>query len=97
LQAQGILTNVFNPKAIITFMAFLPQFVDLKMSSHIIQFSILGMIIAVIAVFWFGLVGYFSGIIGSVIKKSRLFQNAVSYLSGTVMIALGLRLALKKD
>ncbi|HSR18856.1 MAG TPA: LysE family translocator [Ignavibacteriaceae bacterium] len=94
---QGVLTNVFNPKAIITFMAFLPQFVDLKMSSHIIQFSILGIIIAVIAVLWFGLVGYFSGIIGSVIKKSRLFQNVVSYLSGTVMIALGLRLALKKD
>ncbi|HVO74567.1 MAG TPA: LysE family translocator [Ignavibacteriaceae bacterium] len=94
---QGILTNLFNPKAIITFMAFLPQFVDVKMSSHVFQFSFLGLIIALIAVLWFGFVGYFSGIVGSALKKSRFFQNTVSYLSGTVMIALGLRLALKKD
>jgi len=94
---QGVLTNVFNPKAIVTFMAFLPQFVDIKISNPVMQFSILGAIIAVIAVIWFGIVGYFSGVVGSVIKKSRRFQTVVTYLSGTVMIALGLRLALKKD
>jgi threonine/homoserine/homoserine lactone efflux protein len=37
---QGILTNVFNPKAIVTFMAFLPQFVDIHISHPIVQFFI---------------------------------------------------------
>jgi len=94
---QGIITNVFNPKAIVTFMAFLPQFVDIKIAQPIWQFSCLGIIISLMAIAWFGMIGYFAGTFGSLIKKSQTIQNWIKYCSGSIMIALGLRLALKKN
>jgi len=94
---QGVLTNVFNPKAIITFMAFLPQFVDIKINHPIAQFLFLGITLAVIAMLWFGIVGYFAGLIGSFVKRSRAFQKGIKYLSGSILIMLGLRLALKEE
>jgi threonine/homoserine/homoserine lactone efflux protein len=94
---QGILTNVFNPKAIVTFMAFLPQFVSVKVVYPVTQFIILGLIISGIAILWFGIVGYFAGIFGELIKSSVFIKNTVKYFSGFIMIFLGLRLAIKKS
>jgi threonine/homoserine/homoserine lactone efflux protein len=94
---QGILTNLFNPKAIVTFMAFLPQFVDIKINHPIFQFLFLGIILSLIAILWFGIVGYFAGLISNFIKKSIAFKNGIKYLSGSILILLGLRLAIKKD
>jgi threonine/homoserine/homoserine lactone efflux protein len=94
---QGILTNVFNPKAIITFMVFLPQFVDNTITQPIMQFLFLGIIVALIAVVWFGIVGYFAGLIGSYIKRSQFFQRGVKYISGSILILLGLKLAIENE
>ncbi len=94
---QAILTNVFNPKAIVTFMAFMPQFVDVNISAPIIQFTVLGLILAGLATLWFGCVGYFAGKIGGWIRRNIFFQRIIRYLSASVMIALGLRLAIKKE
>jgi threonine/homoserine/homoserine lactone efflux protein len=94
---QGILTNVFNPKAIITFMAFLPQFVDAHKTHTIGPFLFLGVTFALIAVIWFGFVGYFAGIVGTWIKRNRLFQNGIKYISGSILMLLGLRLAIKEE
>jgi threonine/homoserine/homoserine lactone efflux protein len=94
---QGILTNVFNPKAIVTFMAFLPQFVNVHISHPISQFILLGIILSSMAVIWFGIIGYFAGFFGSIIKRNNLIQSTIKYISGSVMILLGLRLAIKRD
>jgi threonine/homoserine/homoserine lactone efflux protein len=94
---QGLLTNVFNPKAIITFMAFLPQFVDSKIPNPGVHFIYLGIAFSSLALLWFGTIGYFAGLIGDVIKRSKIFQSAIQYVGGTMMILLGLRLALKKE
>jgi len=93
---QGILTNVFNPKAIVTFMAFLPQFVNTNINHPITQFTLLGLILAMMAGIWFGFVGYFAGFFGSIIRKNNFVQNGIKYISGSIMILLGLRLAIKK-
>jgi threonine/homoserine/homoserine lactone efflux protein len=94
---QGVLTNLFNPKAIVTFMAFLPQFVDVRISHPMLQFMFLGMIISLLAVIWFGIVGYSAGLISAFLKRSQLFQNGLRYLSGSVLLLLGLRLAIKEE
>jgi threonine/homoserine/homoserine lactone efflux protein len=94
---QGILTNVFNPKAIITFMAFLPQFVDAHQIHTIGPFLLLGGTFALLAVIWFGFVGYFSGIVGTWIKQNRFFQKGIKYVSGSILMLLGLRLAIKEE
>jgi threonine/homoserine/homoserine lactone efflux protein len=93
---QGVLTNVFNPKALIVFIAFLPQFIDGQISNPISQFLILGLILAGIAIVWFSIVGYFAGLIGSVARKNRFLQHFIKYASGLLLIVLGLRLAFEK-
>jgi len=94
---QGVITNVFNPKAIVTFMAFLPQFVDIKILHPIWQFITLGLILSVMATIWFVTIGYFAGTMGTFIKRSKAIQKWIRFISGSIMIALGLRLAIKRN
>ncbi len=93
---QGVLTNVFNPKAVLVFIAFLPQFVDVHLSNPVSQLLFLGVTLSVVAVAWFSLVGYFAGFIGTFIKKNKSIQNVIRILSGSVLIGLGIRLAMQK-
>lgn len=94
---QGVITNVFNPKAIVTFMAFLPQFVDIKITNPVWQFMTLGLILSIMAVLWFGIIGYFAGTFGRFVIKSKKIQCWIKYISGSIMITLGLRLAMKNE
>jgi RhtB (resistance to homoserine/threonine) family protein len=90
---QGVITNVFNPKAVITFMAFIPQFVNPTDSSATLQIVILGGVIAFLAIVWFGIIGYFAGALGSWLAGKRSVQHLIQRMSGAVLVALGLRLA----
>lgn len=93
---QGVLTNVFNPKAIITFMAFIPQFINPLDGNASIQIVILGGIIAFLAIVWFGVVGYFAGSLGGWLSKKSGFKNILRWVTSSILIALGLRLAFSK-
>jgi threonine/homoserine/homoserine lactone efflux protein len=57
----------------------------------------LGVTFALLAVVWFGFVGYFAGLIGTWIKQNQFFQSGIKYISGSVLMLLGLRLALKEE
>lgn len=93
---QGVLTNVFNPKAIITFMAFIPQFINPADGTASIQIAILGGIIAFLAIVWFGIIGYFAGALGGWLSKQTYFKKALRWVTGCVLIGLGVRLAFTK-
>jgi threonine/homoserine/homoserine lactone efflux protein len=90
---QGVMTNVFNPKAIITFMAFIPQFIYPTDGAATIQIILLGGVISFLAIVWFGTVGYFAGYVGRWFSSQPLFQKAIRSVSGCVLVGLGLRLA----
>ncbi|HEX2905678.1 MAG TPA: LysE family translocator [Phototrophicaceae bacterium] len=87
---QGMLTNLLNPKALLTFLAFIPQFVN-RESSNALQILLLGGTLALIAVAWFSLVGYFAGSIGNWVAQSRLARG-FKWLTGSLLIGLGVRL-----
>jgi len=93
---QGIFTNVFNPKAVITFMAFIPQFVNPLQKNAAVQIILLGGILSFLAIVWFGVVGFFAGAIGTWMSQKVFFRNAIRWLSGSILIGLGLRLAFMK-
>ncbi|MBN2115578.1 MAG: LysE family translocator [Anaerolineales bacterium] len=94
---QGIATNVFNPKAILTFMAFIPQFINPADRLAAIQISLLGGIIAFLAIVWFGLVGYFAGTLGKWLCRQTFLQRLIQWATGCILVSLGLRLALSKN
>lgn len=93
---QGVMTNILNPKAIITFMAIIPQFVRPERGDATLQIILLGCTLSLLAVLWFSLVGYFSGVIGSFVSTRPWFRQTMQRLMGTVLIGLGVRLAFQR-
>jgi threonine/homoserine/homoserine lactone efflux protein len=94
---QGMATNVFNPKAILTFMAFIPQFINPADQLAAVQISLLGGIIAFLAIVWFGLVGYFAGTLGKWLGRQALLQRFIRWGTGCILVGLGVKLALSKN
>lgn len=91
---QGVLSNVFNPKIAIFFLAFLPQFVDKGSSQVTLQLIVLGLTFATLGLVFLLTVGYFSGTIGRWITRRPQYANFLGRISGGILIGLGVRLAL---
>lgn len=90
---QGVITNVLNPKVALFFLAFLPQFINQKanVAAQIIflgiLFNVSGTIVNVIV----ALAASYTG----VRFKTRIGNSSVfRWLTGSVFIVLGVRLAL---
>ena len=91
---QGVLSNVFNPKIAIFFLAFLPQFVD-RGSSHVtLQMVILGLTFACFGLCFLLIVGYSSGSVGRWLVDRPQYAQFFQRLAGGILIGLGIRLAL---
>ncbi|MBN2012747.1 LysE family translocator [candidate division KSB1 bacterium] len=90
---QGMLSNVFNPKIALFFLSFLPQFISAECSNTTAQMIILGFLFAFFGILFLTCVGYFSGRIGSWLTCKPIFTNAIRWITGSILIALGLRLA----
>ena len=93
---KGFLVNVLNPKAAITFMAFMPQFVHPEKGQVWLQFLMLGLITIIFASAWFCCVAAAVHFAGSKIRERRMFWQIQQKVTGCILVALGLRLALEK-
>ena len=90
---QGILSNVFNPKIALFFLAFLPQFVNPELGRVPAQMIVLGLVFATCGALFLCTLGYFSGRIGSWLCSRPGLTDKIRWLTGSVLLGLGLRLA----
>jgi threonine/homoserine/homoserine lactone efflux protein len=90
---QGMMSNVFNPKIALFFLAFLPQFVNQSGNHATLQMFTLGLIFALFGIAFLSVVGYFSGGIGQWLACRPGYAGKLRWLTGAVFIGLGLRLA----
>ncbi|WP_334129904.1 LysE family translocator [Sneathiella sp.] len=90
---RGMLTNIFNPKVALFFIAFLPQFVSVSAGSIALQILILGLIFNLTGILCNGAVGLFSGGAGRLLLQRPSAAKWISRLSGTIFIGLAIRLA----
>jgi threonine/homoserine/homoserine lactone efflux protein len=90
---QGILSNVLNPKIALFFLAFLPQFVNPEHGSASVQMALLGLTFALFGIVFLVLLGYFAGRIGSWLSNHQKCTQKIRWFTGSILIALGLRLA----
>ncbi len=90
---QSIIANVLNPKVAVFFLAFFPQFVDESLGHIKLQMLILGCLFVILTFFGFGFVGYGSGRIGKWLHAKPKISNRIDKIAGSVLVALGLRLA----
>lgn len=88
---QGFLTNALNPKAVIIFLTFLPQFTN-PHAPLAPQFLELGGIMSALCLFWYVPLAYMLGRVRHIFENSR-FQLWLQRFTGFVFIAFGLKLA----
>lgn len=91
---QAFATNVLNPKVALFFLAFLPQFVGSGAGRVGVQLLLLGLSFAVLGLIFLCVLAYFSGVLGGRISSNPTYANVLRWLTGGVLIGLGLRLAL---
>lgn len=96
LLVKGIIANAINPKVILFFLSFLPQFVVPGHGSVAAQMAWLGIIFTMQAAVIFGLLGYFSGAVGQWINTRPRLGTAMDRLSGMIFVGLGLRLIVSR-
>jgi len=94
--AQGVLTNVLNPKVALFFLAFLPQFVDADASSKLVAFLFLGLVFNVNGTLWNLLVAWSAARIGRRVGGRGRASLWLARAAGTAFVALGIKLALSE-
>lgn len=90
---QGVVVGVSNPKSIVFFAAVLPQFVETQGSSAP-QMVVLGLVFVVLALVLDSVWALAAGTARDWFARSPERMTRLGALGGTVMIALGLQLAL---
>jgi threonine/homoserine/homoserine lactone efflux protein len=93
---QGVVTELLNPKIVLFFMSFLPQFVDPARGSVAGQTLFLGLLFHVTGVPINMLVAVVGGAIASWLSQNPVFERVRNGLAGAVLIGLGVRLALSE-
>ncbi len=90
---QGMLSNVTNPKIVLFFFAFLPQFVDPASAHPTGDLVFLGVLYAAMALPVKVGVGLAAGSLAERVMRSPRALTWVNRASGAVLVGLGLRLA----
>ena len=90
LLAHGMLTGVLNPKVALFFLAFLPQFVRPERGGVFAQFAVLGLVLATMGVMGDSIVAVIASRTGRHMAAGVWRER----LTGGVLVALGVRLAL---
>jgi threonine/homoserine/homoserine lactone efflux protein len=93
---QAVASNVANPKIAVFFLAYLPQFADPASGSLAPQLLALGLTFALLTWAVFSVVALFSGTLGRWLGRRRSLANALRWLTGFVLVGLGVRLALQR-
>lgn len=90
---QGMLSNVTNPKIVLFFFAFLPQFVDPSSANATRDLVFLGVLYAVLALPVKSGVALAAGSLSERMLRRPAALAWVNRFSGAVLVGLGLRLA----
>ena len=90
---QGVLSNVSNPKIVLFFLAFLPQFVDPASAHPTRDLVFLGVLYAALALPVKGAVAFAAGTLSERVLRRPSALAWMNRASGVVLLGLGLRLA----
>ncbi|WP_347906235.1 LysE family translocator [Pseudomonas purpurea] len=91
---RALLNSVLNPKAVLFFMVFLPQFVRPEEGAVAFQLINLGVVLTLVSVVFHTLLGVFGGALSRCFSASSRFSRAQARVLAVVLLVLALRLAL---
>jgi threonine/homoserine/homoserine lactone efflux protein len=93
---RGLLANAINPKVVLFFLSFLPQFVVPAQGDVALQTAVLGLTFTAQAALLFGTLGFFAGGIGQWLQRRPRAGLWLDRVAGAVFVGLGLRLIVSK-
>jgi threonine/homoserine/homoserine lactone efflux protein len=97
IYAQGILTNVLNPKVALFFLAFVPQFIDANAPHKAVAFLILGAIFNINGMLWCHALALFTAQARARLKPNPAVTQWLNRATGGLFVWLGVKLALAKQ
>ena len=92
LFGKGLLANAINPKVVLFFLAFLPQFVIRGRNDTVWQIVQQGIVFTLQAALLFGLLGYFAGHVGRWLQRHARAGLWLDRMAGVVFVGMGLKL-----
>ena len=90
---QGLLSNLGNPKIAVFFVSLLPQFVS-GGSESFFALAVLGLLFSLMGLAWLTLYAVVIAKVGQVLRGR--VRRALDAVTGTVLVAFGLRLATER-
>ena len=90
---RGLLTNVSNPKVLLFFLSFIPQFVDGASASKALAFVVLGLVLVAMSTVYNAAVAWLAG---GLTRRMRAVPRVRAWLErsiGAAFVALGVRIA----
>ena len=91
---RGLASNIANPKAILFFLVFIPQFIDARHGSVFVQFVLLGSALAVIGTLFHGSLGALGAAGAALAGSSAKTKRGLHYLQAAVFLLIAGRLLL---
>lgn len=91
---QGLLSNALNPKIAVFFTSLLPQFVG-HGASTVVQLLALGCVFNLLGLTWLSMYALVAARGRVALQRPRV-RAALDYLSGFVLVGLGVRLAFER-
>jgi len=89
---RGVVANAINPKVVMLFLAFLPQFVNTSRGDAPWQIVQLGLVFTLQAALIFGALGWFAGQVGAWLNRHGNAGLWLDRTAGVIFVGLGLRL-----
>ena len=91
---RGVLMNVLNPKVLLFFLAFLPQFVDVSKDGASLTILFLGVVFAAQALIIFSIVALFAGRLRTLLLRKKNIGQLLNFVEAVVLTLIALTLIL---
>lgn len=93
LFTQGFVTNVLNPKVVLFFVSFIPQFVAADSAHKTLAFLALGLVFVLVSTFWNTIVAWVAGSVTQRFSGKPSVKLWLDRVVGSAFVGLGIKLA----
>ncbi|AAZ19906.1 putative amino acid efflux pump, RhtB/LysE family [Psychrobacter arcticus 273-4] len=93
---QGVITNTFNPKVALFFLAFFPQFIDPSYANSMLSFLVLGLSFATTGFIWCSCLALLASKFSENLRKKPAIEVILNRISGVIFIGMGIKLLTEK-